>query len=71
MSRVFSGTFTRFLLLVLVTAWLVCRGPLPSTATSPPSALTSLSAQTMAAQADQYLSDLVKIEPRRTMNLLN
>lgn len=58
MSRVFPGTFTRFLLLVLVTAWLVCRGPLPSTATSPPPSLASLSAQTMAAQADQYLSDL-------------
>ncbi len=58
MSRVFPGTFMRFLLLALVITWLVGRGPLPSTATSTPPALASRSAQTMAAQADQYLSNL-------------
>ncbi|PZO41322.1 MAG: penicillin-binding protein [Shackletoniella antarctica] len=58
MSKVLPGTIKRFLLLALVTALLVCRGPLPSTATSTMPALGSLSAQTIAAQADQYLSNL-------------
>lgn len=56
MNRVLQGTVKRFLLLVLMTTLLVCHGRLPSA--SPPPALASLSAQTIAAQADQYLSNL-------------
>jgi CubicO group peptidase (beta-lactamase class C family) len=57
MNRVFPGTLKRWLLLALVTALLVCRGPLPSTAPITP-VLASQSVQTIGAQADQYLSNL-------------
>jgi CubicO group peptidase (beta-lactamase class C family) len=57
MNRVFPGTLKRWLLLALATALLVCRGPLPFTAPIT-AALASQSVQAIAAQADQYLSNL-------------